>query len=70
MNIFQKLFPRKKGKKKGGRKPDGDDPGYLACPIVAAELKRGKFDSGPEDKPISREDSGEKGEKNSAGEKS
>ena len=70
MNIFQKLFSRKKGRDKEGQKHDGNDPGYLACPVVAAELKRGKFDSLPEEKQNNQEEAGYEAGKDSAGKKS
>ena len=55
MGIFKRLFSRKSDKKDMGPKDKGTQPGYLACPVVASELKRGKLDPVPEEKSPSRE---------------
>jgi len=59
MNIFRKWFPKKRNVQKKAAIHSGDDPGYLACPVVASELKRGKFDSYSEDEPADQTAVGE-----------
>jgi hypothetical protein len=64
LGFLRRLFSRKKDR----QKKKGDDPGYLACPVVASELKRGKFDSPREEKRIGPEEAvGETGEGQGAG---
>ena len=59
MGIFQRLFSRKKDGKREGSENKGDNPGYLACPVVASELKRGRFDSDEGENPTGSDDASE-----------
>lgn len=70
MGIFQRLFSRKSDKEEKRPKDKGTQPGYLACPVVASELKRGKLDSVPEEKSLSGDTVSGKSGENSAEEKS